>query len=337
MAAPIAASGDLLTQRASAPHLPRRGRAGAPAMAKLGIHTNACAALTGLVTADDDRPGVCSCAFKNARALAGKHDALKVLLVVLRQVCDVSTTLCTTVLSTVKALAANEEICKAFADDGGIATMLDIIRRWTSSTRVVRADLQALRQLYIATNTPSRWTSSTEVVRADMQALRQLPIATDTPSRWTSSTEVVRADMQALRQLSIADPVKKLLAANGGIEVILELLSVHPEAEDVLEPTLGVFANMTLRLPEIVTQAVEAGAIDVIISIMAAQPNMGPVQRQFCIIVRNMVVRTTENREAFLSQDVEEMIRDAKKRFPNSCKDVGYAALRDLGLDNYND
>lgn len=32
----------------------------------------------------------------------------------------------------------------------------------------------------------------------------------------------------------------------------------------------------------------------------------------------------------------EELVRAAKAAHPSQCKDVGSAALRDLGLDNYN-
>jgi hypothetical protein len=49
-----------------------------------------------------------------------------------------------------------------------------------------------------------------------------------------------------------------------------------------------------------------------------------------------MVVRNPELRPAFLAAGAEELLRSVKVLFPSSCKDVGSAALRDLGLDNYN-
>eukprot|EP00882_Tetradesmus_deserticola_P034209 GHRQ01039162.1.p2 GENE.GHRQ01039162.1~~GHRQ01039162.1.p2 ORF type:complete len:149 (-),score=76.86 GHRQ01039162.1:42-488(-) len=60
------------------------------------------------------------------------------------------------------------------------------------------------------------------------------------------------------------------------------------------------------------------------------------VQRQACMAVRNMVVRNTELRPGFLAAGAEELLRSVKLLFPGSCKDVASAALRDLGLDNYN-
>ena len=59
------------------------------------------------------------------------------------------------------------------------------------------------------------------------------------------------------------------------------------------------------------------------------------VQRQACIALRNMVARCKEQRACLLELGFEEVVRAAKKDFPLACKDVGSAALRDLGCDNY--
>eukprot|EP00878_Enallax_costatus_P033258 GHUV01036665.1.p1 GENE.GHUV01036665.1~~GHUV01036665.1.p1 ORF type:complete len:148 (+),score=72.61 GHUV01036665.1:261-704(+) len=60
------------------------------------------------------------------------------------------------------------------------------------------------------------------------------------------------------------------------------------------------------------------------------------VQRQACMAIRNMVVRNPELRPVLLAANAEELLRSVKTLFPSSCKDVASAALRDLGLDNYN-
>lgn len=61
------------------------------------------------------------------------------------------------------------------------------------------------------------------------------------------------------------------------------------------------------------------------------------VQRQACMAVRNMVVRNPELRPGFLAAGSEGLLRGVKAVFPGACKDVASAALRDLGLDNYQD
>ncbi len=60
------------------------------------------------------------------------------------------------------------------------------------------------------------------------------------------------------------------------------------------------------------------------------------VQRQACIALRNLVARCKEQQDKILALGAEEAIRVAKKTFSASCQDVGSAALRDLGCDNYN-
>jgi hypothetical protein len=64
--------------------------------------------------------------------------------------------------------------------------------------------------------------------------------------------------------------------------------------------------------------------------------SVAAVQRQACMALRNMVVRNPELRPGFLAAGVEDLLRSVKLLFAGSCKDVASAALRDLGLDNYN-
>ncbi len=81
----------------------------------------------------------------------------------------------------------------------------------------------------------------------------------------------------------------------------------------------------------------QAGAVDALLTVMTSQPQTGSVQRQCCIVLRNMVVRNPELRPVYLGQGAEALLRAAKKAHPKTCLDVGYAALRDLGLDKYNE
>jgi hypothetical protein len=48
-------------------------------------------------------------------------------------------------------------------------------------------------------------------------------------------------------------------------------------------------------------------------------------------------VRNPELRPIVLDKGSEELVRMAKRLHPKTCGDVGAAALRDMGLDNYND
>lgn len=81
-----------------------------------------------VVTADDDRPPG-SKAFMHARMLGKTHGAIKVLLGLVRRVSAAARPdVLAALLSSVRMLAANEEICKEFSDDGGIHACLDVLR-----------------------------------------------------------------------------------------------------------------------------------------------------------------------------------------------------------------
>lgn len=79
------------------------------------------------------------------------------------------------------------------------------------------------------------------------------------------------------------------------------------------------------------------GVPDMVLVAMQRHPGRAPVQRQACLLLRIMVARNTELRPVFLERGAETLLRAAKATHPASCRDVGSAALRDLGLDNYND
>lgn len=154
--------------------------------------------------------------------------------------------------------------------------------------------------------------------------------------RWLHSSEVVSAAVGALRLLSSSDGVKKMMAENGGIEQILTVMAAHEGEDSVLEPALALLASLMLRMPEVATKAAEVGALDGIVEAMTSRSASGPVQRQACMAIRNMAVRNPELRPLIAEKGLEELIRIAKATHASTCGDVGAAALRDMGCDNYN-
>lgn len=147
---------------------------------------------------------------------------------------------------------------------------------------------------------------------------------------------VVRYGMSSLRQLANSDPIKGAIARHGGLDLTLSLLRQYPGVLEVQEQVLGLVVSMTLRQPDICEMAAEAGWVEGLVGVMSESPESPAVQRQACMAIRNMVVRNPELRPQFVSQGVEALLREAKKRHPAQCQDVGSAALRDLGFDNYN-
>lgn len=139
-------------------------------------------------------------------------------------------------------------------------------------------------------------------------------------------------------------------------------LRVFGAAPAVQEEALGLLAALTLRMPAIATAAADAGAVEAIMQTLEAQAaaaaapgaaaaklqqhaaagngngngaGAAGVARQACMALRNMVVRNPELRAPFLERGAEALVRGAKARHAALCGDVGSAALRDLGLDQY--
>ncbi len=66
----------------------------------------------------------------------------------------------------------------------------------------------------------------------------------------------------------------------------------------------------------------------------AAKPGAAACM-QACMALRNAAARSPDLRDLLLAAGAEALLRAAKRRYPAACADVGAAALRDLGLDDY--
>ncbi len=109
-----------------------------------------------------------------------------------------------------------------------------------------------------------------------------------------------------------------------------------------MEQALGLLVALTLRNPSAATRAVEVGCVDTVLEVMnvcqtGVHGKLGQwVQRQACMSIRNVGARNPELRPIVLDKGAEPLLRSAKKMFPQSCGDVGSAALRDLDIQDYN-
>jgi armadillo repeat-containing protein 6 len=128
---------------------------------------------------------------------------------------------------------------------------------------------------------------------------------------------------------------------------------------------MSIIWVLCLRSPDNAARAIEAGAGDLAVQAMLRFPESDQLQRSACLMIRNLVVRNPENRQAsliscfslpcdlevnkfwdildalpfyrtlLLGNGIEKLIRKAKGNH-KSCKDAATDALRDLGVDNYN-
>ncbi|XP_072982566.1 uncharacterized protein [Typha latifolia] len=146
---------------------------------------------------------------------------------------------------------------------------------------------------------------------------------------------VARACCSLLSKLAGSDANKSAIVQLNGLDRLMKLSSRFSEDPSVMQEVMSIITVLSLRSPENAARAIEAGAGDLAIQAMQKFPSSYQMQRQSCLMIRNLVVRNPENRTILLSNGIEKLIRKAKG-VHETCKDAATAALRDLGLDNYN-
>lgn len=147
-----------------------------------------------------------------------------------------------------------------------------------------------------------------------------------------------------------------LLARSGEIISVFHLGSSSGSCAEksVIEHVIAILATLSLRNAATANTLAESGVADKVLVIMQQTPS-ARVQRQCCILLRNITVRNANIKVRLIlysvmrkynsyrakvylkSRCAEELLRQSKARFPEYCTDVASAALRDLGCEDYNE
>ncbi|KAM0060933.1 putative armadillo repeat-containing protein [Helianthus debilis subsp. tardiflorus] len=146
---------------------------------------------------------------------------------------------------------------------------------------------------------------------------------------------VAKACCSLLSKLAGSDFNKSAIVERGGLNRLITLSSRLADDPSVLQEVMTIICTLCLRSPANASLAMEAGAGDLAIQSMQKFPDSYQLQKNACLMIRNLVARNPENRPVLLSNGIEKLIRNAKESH-KSCKDAAVAALRDLGLENYN-
>lgn len=146
---------------------------------------------------------------------------------------------------------------------------------------------------------------------------------------------VARSCCSLLTKLAGSDYNKSVIVEKGGMDRLIRLCARFADEPSVIQEVMYIISVLSLRSPDHASRAMEAGAGDLAIQAMENFPAAQQLQRNACIMIRNLVVRNPENRKLLLDNGIEKIIRKAKESHQN-CKAAATDALRDLGLDNYN-
>ncbi|KAH9620848.1 hypothetical protein KSS87_011830, partial [Heliosperma pusillum] len=132
-----------------------------------------------------------------------------------------------------------------------------------------------------------------------------------------------------------SDHNKSAIVEKRGIDRLIGLSARFADDPSVIQEVMYIISVLCLRSPDHASRAMEAGAGDLAIQAMHTFPASQQLQKNACLMIRNLVVRNPENRKILLENGVEQIIRKARKSH-GTCKDAATDALRDLGLANYN-
>lgn len=142
--------------------------------------------------------------------------------------------------------------------------------------------------------------------------------------------ELVKQVLSAIRAVAGNDDVKDAIVNVGGTDLIVLAMSRHLGSPQVCEQSCAALCMLALRKPENCRVIMEGGGALAALQAMKTHPREAGVQKQACMLIRNLVARTRDFSQLILEMGAENLIVEARAAH-RDCDDVAKAALRDLG------
>uniref|UniRef100_A0A7R9V124 Armadillo repeat-containing protein 6 n=1 Tax=Chlamydomonas euryale TaxID=1486919 RepID=A0A7R9V124_9CHLO len=220
----------------------------AEAAEKLALTRSLCASLASLVNSDDPRAEA-SHAFKNTLQLAKDCDAANVLLQALRATAEDADSYCAT-LAAVARFAANDEICRQFADGGCVEDMLAALKRHAGDRAISRGVLLTLRQL-----------ANSDAVKTLLAEHGALQLLVALCGGEGAPDDVVEHALGLLASMMLRQPdIASQAASVGADDALICALSQRASSGAVLRQACAALRNMVVRNPELRAPLLAKGA-----------------------------------------------------------------------------
>ena len=291
-------------------------------------------AMRRIATADDPTPMQASGAFRYARDMGKGGGAVAVLSAIKRRASRLGSADLDAALAASKATdaSASAEEADAREDDADAST--------PSVPTTSAADASSLVSLLASlVATLKRLAANDEVVMLLFDAgvvpttLSLIAWCTG-PHSFQFQPRLCRSACSLLWQTACSDGPKESII-NDGTTLLGDVVRRYPKHAGVLEQAVGALGAATLRQPALAESAASMGAFETCADALKAAPEKEWVCRQACLAGSNMVRRSDECKSRAHAANLEELVRSARARHPKSCKDVGTAFLRDLGIEDY--
>uniref|UniRef100_A0A8C9UF40 Armadillo repeat containing 6 n=1 Tax=Serinus canaria TaxID=9135 RepID=A0A8C9UF40_SERCA len=145
------------------------------------------------------------------------------------------------------------------------------------------------------------------------------------PLLFPHGQDVVKQVLSAIRAVAGNDDVKDAIVDAGATELIVLAISHHLGNPQICEQGCAALCMLALRKPENCSVIMEGGGALAALQAMKAHPREVAVQKQACMLIRNLVLCGP-----ILALGAEVLIAEARAAH-RDCDDVARAALRDLG------
>ncbi|XP_015282865.1 PREDICTED: armadillo repeat-containing protein 6 [Gekko japonicus] len=142
--------------------------------------------------------------------------------------------------------------------------------------------------------------------------------------------ELVKQVLSAIRAIAGNDDVKDAIVNAGGTDIIVLAMSRHLGSPQVCEQSCAALCMLALRKPENCRVIMEGGGALAALQAMKMHPREVTVQKQACMLIRNLVSHSRDFSQPILEMGAENLITEARTAH-RDCDDVAKAALRDLG------
>ncbi|KAM9112141.1 armadillo repeat-containing protein 6 [Pangshura tecta] len=142
--------------------------------------------------------------------------------------------------------------------------------------------------------------------------------------------ELVKQVLSAMWAIAGNDDVKDAIVNTGGTDLIVLAMSHHLASPQICEQGCAALCMLALRKPENCKVIMEGGGALVALQAMKVHPREVAVQKQACMLIRNLVSRNRDFSQPILEMGAENLIMEARAAHQD-CDDIAKAALRDLG------
>lgn len=161
-----------------------------------------------------------------------------------------------------------------------------------------------------------------------------IDLITDILSWDESSLSLAKSAVGLMRNVCADDVRKDRLVADGTLDLLILAMTKEVYANDYpfMEHALACLACMSLRSPSNSQRIVQTGqSMELVVKTMRRFSDKGALQRQACLLLRNIAARCPELRGQLLDAGVEGVLRSAGRI--QGVVDEAYGALRDLEVD----